>query len=77
VAGKNPFGDDDDLGQHQPDPAQVIRGAAARIGRLKGHVGHEGLSPAAARSLVEDVSRALHACADALGNSRDSDGGSL
>ena len=48
------------------DPAQRIRNAAVKIRSLRGQVGHEGLTPSATRTLVDELTSALEAVADAL-----------
>ncbi len=62
---KNPFGDDEP-GQEPGDEAATIEHAAARIRRLKGQVGAEGLTLSATRELLDHVSTALDACARAI-----------
>jgi hypothetical protein len=46
-----------------PDPVQRIRTAAARIRQLRGIVGSEGLTPAGTRSVLDELTTALEACA--------------
>jgi hypothetical protein len=59
----NPFADDDDaLG----DPASTIEHASARIRRLKGQVGSDGLTPSATRDLIDQLAHALDAAARAI-----------
>ena len=55
----------------RPDQGRRIRAAATRIRGLRGQVGHEGLTPNAARVLIEEISAALDACASAMGSSSD------
>lgn len=50
-------------GAPAPDPVQRIRTAAARIRQLRGLVGSEGLTPAGTRSLLDELTTALEACA--------------
>jgi cytosine/adenosine deaminase-related metal-dependent hydrolase len=54
-----------------PDPPARIRSAAAKIRSLRSQVGHEGLTPSATRTLVDELASALDEVARALG-SRDS-----
>jgi hypothetical protein len=49
-----------------PDPAQRIRGAATRIRALRSQVGHDGLTPAASRTLIDELTSALEEIAKAL-----------
>ena len=53
------------------DPSRRIRAAATRIRGLRGQVGQDGLTPNAARTLIDELTTALDACAQAL----DADGG--
>ena len=48
------------------DPARRIRAAATRIRGLRGQVGQEGLTPNGARTLIDELTVALDACAQAL-----------
>ena len=66
MAGPNPFGDNlfDDV--PRMTPAQRIRHSASRIRRLRQQVGHDGLSPASARTLLDELSNALDAMAKAI-----------
>jgi hypothetical protein len=48
------------------DPAQRIRSAAVKIRSLRGQVGHEGLTPSATRTLIDEVTSALEEVADVL-----------
>lgn len=49
-----------------PGPVRRIRSANARIRQLRGLVGAEGLPPASVRTLLEELSAALEACARGL-----------
>ena len=49
-----------------PDPARRIRSAAARIRLLRAQVGQDGFTPSAARSLLDELTSALEACAAAV-----------
>lgn len=49
-----------------PDPARRIRAAVVKLRSLRSQVGHDGLTPAAARTLLDEVSAALEACASAV-----------
>jgi hypothetical protein len=66
MAGPNPFGDN--LFEDVPTmgPAQRIRHSASKIRRLRQQVGHDGLSPASARTLLDELSNALDAMAKAI-----------
>ena len=48
------------------DPAQRIRGSATRIRSLRGQVGHDGLTPSAARTLIDELTAVLEEVATAL-----------
>ncbi len=48
------------------DPSARIRDAATRIRNLRGQVGHDGLSPAASRTLIDEITKALEAILSAL-----------
>ena len=48
------------------DPAHRIRGAAVRIRALRTQVGHEGLTPSATRTLIDELTTALEEVAAAL-----------
>lgn len=63
---KNPFKDDIFAEVPDVDPARRIRGAATKLRRLRAQVGADGLSPAAARTLIDEVTAALDACATAI-----------
>lgn len=63
---QNPF-QTDPFGDAPPaDPVRRIRSAVGRIRNLKGQVGHDGFTPSAARSLIDELTAALTACAGAL-----------
>lgn len=49
-----------------PDPAARIRGAATRIRSLRAQVGHDGLTPSASRTLIDELTAALEEVAAAL-----------
>lgn len=49
-----------------PDPARRIRGAATRIRALRSQVGHDGLTPSAARTLIDELTSVLEEVAKAL-----------
>lgn len=42
-------------------PAEGIRDAITRIRRLRSQVGHDGLTPAASRALIDEITKALEA----------------
>ena len=48
------------------DPVRRLRSAAVKIRSLRSQIGAEGLSPAGARSLLEELTAALEACAAGL-----------
>ena len=48
------------------DPAVRIRNAATRIRALRGQVGHDGLTPSATRTLIDELTAALDEVATAL-----------
>ena len=79
--GKNPFGDDEELPPSRPanpfgdedretstpaEAAASIEHAAARLRRLKGLVGAEGLTASASREMLDQLNDALRAAARAL-----------
>lgn len=43
------------------DPAARIRDSITRIRNLRGQVGHDGLTPAASRTLIDELTKALEA----------------
>lgn len=57
-----------------PDPVQRIRTVAARIRQIRGTIGSDGLTPAATRSLLDELTTGLEACARALETVRPPDG---
>ena len=48
------------------DPAARIRSAATKIRSLRGQVGHDGLTPSATRTLIDELTQALEEVATAL-----------
>ena len=48
------------------DPAQSIRSSATKIRSLRSQVGHDGLSPSAARTLIDELTTVLEELAKAL-----------
>ena len=48
------------------DPAQRIRGSATRIRSLRTQVGPDGLTPTAARTLIDELTSVLEEVARAL-----------
>ncbi len=50
----------------RPDASRRIRAAATKIRQLRNQVGHDGPTPSAARTLLEELTAALDACASAL-----------
>jgi hypothetical protein len=57
----DPFGD-----LAPPDPAQRIRNGATRIRSLRSQVGHDGLTPSATRTLIDELTSVLEEVASAL-----------
>jgi len=57
----DPFGD-----LASPDPAQRIRNGATRIRSLRSQVGHDGLTPSATRTLIDELTSVLEEVAGAL-----------
>jgi hypothetical protein len=53
-----------------PDPARRIRAATVKLRSLRTQLGHDGLTPAGARILIDEVTAALDACAQALAAKR-------
>ena len=49
-----------------PDPAKRIRGAATRIRARRSQVGHDGLTPSASRTLIDELTSVLEEVARAL-----------
>ena len=66
MSSKNPFGDNPLGDEPGADPVRRLRSAATRIRGLRGQVAHDGLSPSASRTLLDELSTALDACAAAL-----------
>ncbi len=61
----NPFSDE--AGEASGlDPVRRLRSGAARIRGLKAQVGHDGLTPSATRTLIDELTAALEAVASAL-----------
>lgn len=58
----NPFGDDGDT----DDPVGRIEHAARKIRRLRTQMGSDGLTPSAARELIDELTAALDAAARVL-----------
>lgn len=52
------------------DPASRIRSAATKIRGLRSQVGHDGLSPSAARTLIDELTSVLEEMARALERTR-------
>jgi hypothetical protein len=48
------------------DPVGRIRGAVVRIRSLRSQVGHDGLTPSATRTLIDELTTALEEVAAAL-----------
>lgn len=53
-------------GMAASDPTGRIRSAAVRIRSLRSQVGHDGLTPSAARTLIDELTMALEEVASAL-----------
>lgn len=49
-----------------PDPARRIRASCVKLRSLRTQLGHDGLTPAGARLLIDEIAAALDACAQAL-----------
>lgn len=49
------------------DPAQRIRNASTKIRNLRSQIGHDGLTPAGARTLIDELTTALDEIARAVG----------
>jgi hypothetical protein len=72
----NPFGDDADAGSHRAnpfgddggdlDPVERLGHAARKIRSLRTQLGAEGLTLAATRILIDEISASLDAAARAL-----------
>jgi len=52
------------------DPSSRIRNAVVRIRGLRTQVGHEGLTPSATRTLIDELTTALEEIATALDRER-------
>jgi hypothetical protein len=61
--GPSPFGEDSG-GRH---PTSRIRTAVTRLRRVRSQVSAEGLTPAATRTVLDELVHALEAVADGLG----------
>jgi hypothetical protein len=48
------------------DPLKRLRAAAVKVRSLRTQIGHDGLTPAGARTLLEELSAGLDACATLL-----------
>ncbi len=82
MPGKNPFGDDEQVGPRRSspfeddggdlDPLSRIEHAARKIRRLRTQLGAEGLTLAASREFIDEVAAALDATARALHELRES-----
>jgi hypothetical protein len=48
------------------DPGQRIRACATKIRSLRSQVGHDGLAPSAARTLIDELTTAMEEMARAL-----------
>ena len=48
------------------DPSQRIRASAVRIRSLRSQLGHDGLTPAGARTLIDELTSVLEEVATAL-----------
>jgi hypothetical protein len=48
------------------DPARRIRSCATKIRSLRSQVGHDGLAPSAARTLIDELTTAMEEMAKAL-----------
>jgi hypothetical protein len=49
-----------------PDPASRVRAAVTKIRGLRAQVGHDGLTPSATRTLIDELTLALEEVATAL-----------
>lgn len=58
-----------------PDPVRRIRSSAARIRQVRALIGAEGIPPSAARTLLDELTAALEACARGLEEARGDDPG--
>ena len=66
MAGPDPFEDSLFGERATAAPAKRIRDAAKKIRSLRGQIAHDGLTPSASRTLLDELTRALEACAEAL-----------
>lgn len=66
MSGPNPFTGDIFSDAPSQDPIRRVRNAATKLRSLRNQVGHDGLSPSATRTLLEEITAALDACAQAL-----------
>jgi hypothetical protein len=66
MAGPNPFTGDVFSDAPGPDPIGRLRSAVTKLRSLRTQVGHDGLTPSASRALLEELTTALDACAQAL-----------
>ena len=66
MAGPNPFTGDVFSDASAPDPIARLRSAVTKLRSLRSQVGHDGLTPSASRALLEELTTALDACAQAL-----------
>ena len=48
------------------DPGQRIRGSVTKIRSLRSQISHDGLTPAGARTLIDELTSALEEIAKAL-----------
>lgn len=62
---EDPFPD-----MERKDPSGRIRDSITRIRNLRGQVGHDGLTPAASRSLIDELTKVLEEVAQALEGGR-------
>jgi len=49
-----------------PDPSAKLRAVATKIRSLRTQIGHDGLTPAASRTLIDELTSALEEIAKAL-----------
>ena len=66
MAGPNPFTGDVFSDAPDPNPISRLRSAVTKLRSLRSQVGHDGLTPSASRALLEELTAALDACAQAL-----------
>lgn len=55
-----------------PDPARRIRAACVKLRGLRTQLGHDGLTPQGARALIDELTAALEAAAQALDGTKPS-----